>query len=211
MGALDLPDPVVRHPVGGSPVDAAALAEALRDRVDGEVRFDGGSRAAYSTDASNFRQTPIGVVVPRTPEAAVEAVAVAREHGAPVLSRGGGTSLAGQCRSSCPYADPRARQRRPRGRAPGGAAGLRAARCCGRRGCGQRVRRRPGCTARAPGPAGQGSGAGRCGAGRRGRRRRAGPRAASLSRHVPSGVFYTVVESGNTGATTNVDPETHHA
>ncbi|GAA2283016.1 FAD-binding and (Fe-S)-binding domain-containing protein [Streptomyces atrovirens] len=96
MSGLDLPDPVVRHDAG-PPVDAEALAAALAERVDGEVRFDAGSRAAYSTDASNFRQTPIGVVVPRTVDAAVEAVAVAREHGAPVLSRGGGTSLAGQC------------------------------------------------------------------------------------------------------------------
>jgi len=61
------------------------------------VRFDAGSRGAYSTDASNFRQVPIGVVVPRSVEAAVEAVAVCREYGAPVLSRGGGTSLAGEC------------------------------------------------------------------------------------------------------------------
>ncbi|MFH9734175.1 FAD-binding and (Fe-S)-binding domain-containing protein [Streptomyces sp. NPDC017260] len=96
MGALDLPEPVTRE--GASPpVDTAALQAALRERVDGEVRFDAGSRAAYSTDASNFRQTPIGVVVPRTPEGGAEAVAVAREFGAPVLSRGGGTSLAGQC------------------------------------------------------------------------------------------------------------------
>jgi FAD/FMN-containing dehydrogenase len=96
MGAPDLPAPVIRRPTG-APVDTASLEAALRERVDGEVRFDAGSRAAYATDASNFRQTPIGVVVPSTPEAAVEAVAVAREHGAPVLSRGGGTSLAGQC------------------------------------------------------------------------------------------------------------------
>ncbi|MFI5678992.1 FAD-binding and (Fe-S)-binding domain-containing protein [Streptomyces cellulosae] len=96
MGALDLPDPVTGRPAA-PPVDAGALEAALRERVDGEVRFDSGSRAAYATDASNFRQTPIGVVVPHTPEAAAEAVAVAREHGAPVLSRGGGTSLAGQC------------------------------------------------------------------------------------------------------------------
>jgi FAD/FMN-containing dehydrogenase/Fe-S oxidoreductase len=75
----------------------SALESALVDRVDGEVRFDAGSRAAYSTDGSNFRQVPIGVIVPRTVDAAVEAVAVCREHAAPVLSRGGGTSLAGQC------------------------------------------------------------------------------------------------------------------
>ena len=61
----------------------SAVAD-LRDRVDGEVRFDAGTRAAYSTDASNFRQVPIGVVVPRTIDAAVEAVAVCREHGLPV-------------------------------------------------------------------------------------------------------------------------------
>jgi FAD/FMN-containing dehydrogenase/Fe-S oxidoreductase len=73
------------------------LERALTDRVDGEVRFDAASRAAYSTDGSNFRQVPIGVVVPRTVEAAVDAIAVCHEHAAPVLSRGGGTSLAGQC------------------------------------------------------------------------------------------------------------------
>lgn len=74
-----------------------AVAAELRDNVDGEVRFDPGSRATYSTDASNYRQVPIGVVVPRTPEAAANAVSVCRRHDLPVLSRGGGTSLAGQC------------------------------------------------------------------------------------------------------------------
>jgi hypothetical protein len=73
------------------------VLSALRDRVDGEVRFDDGSRAACSTDASNFRQVPIGVVVPRTIEAAVETVAVCHEQGLPIVNRGGGTSLAGQC------------------------------------------------------------------------------------------------------------------
>ncbi|ORT97722.1 FAD-binding oxidoreductase, partial [Frankia casuarinae] len=77
-------------------VSAAALERDLAARVDGEVRFDAGTRGAYSTDASNFRQVPIGVVVPRSVEAGAEAVAVCREHDAPVLSRGGGTSLAGE-------------------------------------------------------------------------------------------------------------------
>jgi FAD/FMN-containing dehydrogenase/Fe-S oxidoreductase len=104
MAAPDLPAPVLRRP-SAPPLDPAGLRDALRERVDGEVRFDAGSRAAYSTDASNFRQTPIGVVVPRTPEAAAEAVAVAREHGAPVLSRGGGTSLAGQCTNTAVVID----------------------------------------------------------------------------------------------------------
>jgi FAD/FMN-containing dehydrogenase/Fe-S oxidoreductase len=73
------------------------LQRDLVARVDGEVRFDAGSRAAYAHDASNYRQPPIGVVVPRTIDAAIEAVAVCRDHDVPVFSRGGGTSLAGQC------------------------------------------------------------------------------------------------------------------
>jgi FAD/FMN-containing dehydrogenase/Fe-S oxidoreductase len=80
-----------------SPKLYEALAADLRERVDGEVRFDPGSRAAYSTDASNYRQVPIGVVVPHNPDAAVEALDVCRHYGVVVLSRGGGTSLAGQC------------------------------------------------------------------------------------------------------------------
>lgn len=86
-------------------MDTALLEAMLAERVDGEIRFDDGSRAAYSTDASNFRQVPIGVVIPRTPEAAVEAIAVARECGVPVLSRGGGTSLAGQCTNTAVVLD----------------------------------------------------------------------------------------------------------
>jgi FAD/FMN-containing dehydrogenase/Fe-S oxidoreductase len=84
------------YPPGSSADGRAALAAALRDRVDGEVRFDLGARGAYATDSSNYRQVPYGVVMPRTVGAAVAAVAVCRDHGAPVLSRGGGTSLAGQ-------------------------------------------------------------------------------------------------------------------
>jgi FAD/FMN-containing dehydrogenase/Fe-S oxidoreductase len=73
------------------------LESALSKRIRGEVRFDAGARAAYSTDGSNYRQVPIGVVLPRDVDDAVEAVAVCREYDAPILSRGGGTSLAGQC------------------------------------------------------------------------------------------------------------------
>src|SRR5881398_3562346 len=76
---------------------ALALEAALRRQVRGEVRFDRGSRALYATDGSNYRQVPIGVVVPRTPEDVVEAVAAARRASAPITMRGGGTSLAGQC------------------------------------------------------------------------------------------------------------------
>jgi FAD/FMN-containing dehydrogenase/Fe-S oxidoreductase len=79
------------------PEAVRALEADLRQAVRGEVRFDAGSRALYATDGSNYRQVPIGVVVPRSLEDVEATVAAAREHGAPVLSRGGGTSLAGQC------------------------------------------------------------------------------------------------------------------
>jgi FAD/FMN-containing dehydrogenase len=80
-----------------SDVDAGALAAELRRHVRGEVRFDDGSRALYATDGSNYRQVPIGVVLPRDVDDIVATVATARRYGAPVLARGGGTSLAGQC------------------------------------------------------------------------------------------------------------------
>ncbi|MEE4546237.1 FAD-linked oxidase C-terminal domain-containing protein [Streptomyces sp. V4-01] len=86
-------------------LDAAALEAALRDEVDGEVRFDAGSRGTYATDGSNYRQVPIGVVVPRTVEAGAAAVAVCARFGAPVLSRGGGTSLGGQCTNTAVVID----------------------------------------------------------------------------------------------------------
>jgi len=75
---------------------AAALRRAIAARIEGEVRFDAGARAAYAADASNYRQVPIGVVLPRTVEDVVAAVAACREHGVPVLARGGGTSQCGQ-------------------------------------------------------------------------------------------------------------------
>src|SRR5262249_11231831 len=62
-----------------------------------EVRFDNGSRALYATDGSNYRQVPIGVVLPWDVEDVVSIVALSREFSAPLLCRGAGTSLAGQC------------------------------------------------------------------------------------------------------------------
>ena len=74
----------------------AELERQLRRDVAGEVRFDDASRALYATDASNYRQVPIGVVVPRTLHDVIATVAACRQFDAPVLSRGGGTSLCGQ-------------------------------------------------------------------------------------------------------------------
>src|SRR5690348_13429340 len=75
----------------------ASLEQDLRKAVDGEVRFSNGDRALYATGGSNYRQLPIGVVLPRTVDDVLETVRLCREYEAPVLSRGGGTSLAGQC------------------------------------------------------------------------------------------------------------------
>lgn len=76
---------------------ASALAGALQSSIKGEVRFDNGSRALYSTDASNYRQIPIGVVIPHDKQDVIRTVALCREFRVPLLNRGGGTSLAGQC------------------------------------------------------------------------------------------------------------------
>lgn len=73
------------------------LERELRRTTQCEVRFDEGSRALYATDGSNYRQTPIGVVLPKTEKDIIETVALCKKYHLPVLSRGGGTSLAGQC------------------------------------------------------------------------------------------------------------------
>ncbi len=78
------------------PGEAGALAEDLRNSLACPVDFDRQGRALYAADASNYRQVPIGVVFPRNKEDVVQALAICRRHDAPVLSRGGGTSLAGQ-------------------------------------------------------------------------------------------------------------------
>jgi FAD/FMN-containing dehydrogenase/Fe-S oxidoreductase len=77
--------------------EAKELERELKRSVRGDVRFDRGSRALYATDGSNYRQIPIGLVVPRDDEDVFAALAVCRKFGAPVLARGAGTSLAGQC------------------------------------------------------------------------------------------------------------------
>src|SRR5579859_7338167 len=77
--------------------DSLGLSEALRAQVRGDVRFDNSSRALYATDGSNYRQVPIGVVLPRDADDVLATISVCRDFGAPLLCRGGGTSLAGQC------------------------------------------------------------------------------------------------------------------
>src|SRR5471030_1628474 len=73
------------------------LEEDLKQALEGEVRFDSQAKALYATDASNYRQVPIGVVLPKNKEDIAKTIELARKHNAPILSRGAGTSLAGQC------------------------------------------------------------------------------------------------------------------
>ncbi|MGA9504949.1 MAG: FAD-linked oxidase C-terminal domain-containing protein, partial [Terriglobales bacterium] len=92
-----MPQDIAPLPAHFTQLDALALEASLRRHLRGEVRFDSGSRAVYATDGSNYRQVPIGVVIPRDKEDVLAAVSLCRDHGAPLLARGGGTSLAGQC------------------------------------------------------------------------------------------------------------------
>ncbi|HEV2521750.1 MAG TPA: FAD-linked oxidase C-terminal domain-containing protein [Candidatus Acidoferrales bacterium] len=94
---ISIPLPLSSHakPVDSFP-QAAELENELKRVVKGEVRFDRGSRALYAADGSNYRQIPIGLVVPRDDNDAIATVAACRKFGAPVLPRGAGTSLAGQ-------------------------------------------------------------------------------------------------------------------
>jgi len=83
-------------PVRFAAADRGALAARLRRELDAEVMFDAGSRGRYSTDASIYQVEPIGVVVPRTEEAARGAIAIAVADGIPILPRGAGSSQCGQ-------------------------------------------------------------------------------------------------------------------
>src|SRR5690242_15352276 len=73
------------------------LETDLRQAIQGDVSFSASSRALYATDASNYRQVPIGVVTPKSKEDILRTLQHCRKYGAPILSRGAGTSLAGQC------------------------------------------------------------------------------------------------------------------
>jgi len=77
--------------------DLRKLEDELKNSIQGEVRFDPGSRALYSTDSSNYRQVPIGVVIPKNKNDIIATIQLCHKYKVPILSRGGGTSLAGQC------------------------------------------------------------------------------------------------------------------
>jgi FAD/FMN-containing dehydrogenase/Fe-S oxidoreductase len=76
--------------------ESEKLEQQLRAQIRGEVRFDASSKALYATDGSNYRHIPIGIVIPLDEADVIATVTICRNLNAPILSRGAGTSLAGQ-------------------------------------------------------------------------------------------------------------------
>ncbi len=106
--------------------------EKLVMSVEGEVRFDRGTIAIYSHDASNYRQVPIGVVTPRHEDDVIATVNLARERHVPILARGGGTALGGQATCAALVIDFSKYMNRVMSIDPGREVGDRAARASSR-------------------------------------------------------------------------------
>ncbi|MFM0340929.1 FAD-binding and (Fe-S)-binding domain-containing protein [Paraburkholderia fungorum] len=100
-----LQKPSVATPFAGTTALMQALEADLRRSVRGEVRFDQGSKAVYASDASNYRQVPLAVVVPADVDDLLQTLATCRRNDVPFLARGGGTSQNGQCVNVAVIAD----------------------------------------------------------------------------------------------------------
>jgi hypothetical protein len=85
---LMTPDDITGEQSSHQGTEATDLARALQTRLEGEVRFDAGSRALYATDLSIYRQPPVGVVIPRSIEDVIATVEECRNRGVPILGRG---------------------------------------------------------------------------------------------------------------------------
>src|SRR5581483_4225318 len=109
VSSMDALRPMFRDPDWALPLSAptrrptrvekrmqTAQHDSLREQLIaarcGEVRFDTQARALYATDSSNYRQVPIGVVIPRSLDDVVRTIGICRQHNIHVTSRGGGTS-----------------------------------------------------------------------------------------------------------------------
>lgn len=68
-------------------MNASSLERRLRSELTGDVLFDAFSRGRYATDASFYQITPAGVVVPKTMDEALRALAIARDGGLKVTAR----------------------------------------------------------------------------------------------------------------------------
>ena len=97
---MNVPVPPPTPRVHVDPGALAACRRALEARLPDDADFSDAARALYAVDASNYRQVPLGVVRPRDADDVVAIAALCREHGLPVLMRGGGTSQNGQCVNS---------------------------------------------------------------------------------------------------------------
>jgi FAD/FMN-containing dehydrogenase/Fe-S oxidoreductase len=82
--------------IGSGMKNASSLEHRLRSELTGDVFFDAFNRGRYATDASFYQIMPAGVVVPRTVDEALRALAIVRDAGRIVTPRGGGTSQCGQ-------------------------------------------------------------------------------------------------------------------
>ena len=90
------PMAATRAGIPGNSAEHSAVAARLRREITGDVFFDAFNRGRYATDASFYQIMPLGVVVPRSMDEALRAVAIARDAGRIVTPRGGGTSQCGQ-------------------------------------------------------------------------------------------------------------------
>src|SRR5882757_336678 len=99
------PVPSAATPFRGTTAVLRALEADLRQHTRGEVRFDQGSKALYASDASNYRQVPLAVVVPADVDDLFATLAACRRNDVPFLARGGGTSQNGQCVNVAVVAD----------------------------------------------------------------------------------------------------------
>ncbi|MEO0559141.1 MAG: FAD-dependent oxidoreductase, partial [Bacteroidota bacterium] len=77
------------------PARLADFAAALRPRISGDLRLDDLHRALYATDASLYRERPLGVLIPRHADDVQAAIEEAARFDLPILPRGSGSSLAG--------------------------------------------------------------------------------------------------------------------
>ena len=97
MPSLPVLNPATDAAPGWSETDRAETARALANAIEGEVRFGLHDRMLYATDASLYQVEPLGVVIPASVDDAARAARWCLARGLPLLPRGGGTSLAGQC------------------------------------------------------------------------------------------------------------------
>ncbi len=77
--------------------DLNDLYAELTESLAGSCHFSSASVAMYTSDASNYRQVPLGIVYPKNVNDIKIATALCKDHGVPLLMRGGGTSQNGQC------------------------------------------------------------------------------------------------------------------